>query len=90
MRLSAILLAIDYYRAHGGLGDLRFIDLLYLAATNKDELLVAKHSIGNHGLRQDILLLSFIGNLPYIADRERGEAARRAQAEHHGRGAVLR
>ena len=69
-RLSAILLAIDYYRAHGGLGDLRFIDLLYLAATNKDELLVAKHSVGNHGLRHDVLLLSFIGNLPYIADRD--------------------
>jgi Heparinase II/III-like protein/Heparinase II/III N-terminus len=70
MRLSAILLAIDYYRAHGGLGDLRLVDLLYLAATNKDELLVAKYPIGNHGLRQDIMLLSFIGNLPYIADRE--------------------
>jgi hypothetical protein len=69
MRLSAILLAIDYYRSHAGLGDLRFIDLLYLAATNKDALLVAKHSMGNHGLRQDIVLLSFIGNLPYIADR---------------------
>jgi hypothetical protein len=69
-RLSAILLAIDYYRAHGGLGDLRFIDLLYLAATNKDELLLANHSLGNHGLRQDIVLLSFIGNLPYTADRD--------------------
>ncbi|MGH6905935.1 MAG: heparinase II/III domain-containing protein, partial [Geminicoccaceae bacterium] len=69
-RLSAILLAIDSYRAHGGLGDLRFIDLLYLAATNKDELLVAKYSMGNHGLRHDVLLLSFIGNLPYIADRD--------------------
>ncbi|MGH6895688.1 MAG: heparinase II/III domain-containing protein [Geminicoccaceae bacterium] len=68
-RLSAILLAIDYYRAHGGLGDLRFIDLLYLAATNKDELLVANYSYRNHGLRQDIMLMSFIGNLPYIADR---------------------
>jgi len=81
-RLSAILLAIDYYRAHGGLGDLRFIDLLYLAAANKDELLAANHSLGNHGLRQDIMLLSFIGNLPYIADRDdvRQVAERRLNA----------
>jgi Heparinase II/III-like protein len=70
MRLSVILLAIDYYRAHGGLGDLRFIDLLYLAATNKDELLVANYPIGNHGLRQDIVLMSYVGNLPYTADAE--------------------
>jgi hypothetical protein len=76
-RLSAILLAIDYYRAHGGLGDLRFTDLLYLATTNKNELLVAKHTLGNHGLRQDIILMSFIGNLPYIADR--GEVSRLAK-----------
>jgi Heparinase II/III-like protein len=70
MRLSVILLAIDYYRAHGGLGDLRFIDLLYLAATNKDQLLVANYPIGNHGLRQDIVLMSYVGNLPYSADAE--------------------
>ena len=70
MRLSAILLAIDYYRAHGGLGDLRFIDLLYLAASTKDELVVAEHPVDNHALRQDIMLLSFIGNLSYIADRQ--------------------
>jgi Heparinase II/III-like protein len=70
MRLSAILLAINYYRAHGGLGDLRFIDLLYLAATTKDELVITEHPIDNHGLRQDIMLMSFIGNLPYIADRQ--------------------
>jgi Heparinase II/III-like protein len=70
MRLSAILLAIDYYRAHGGLGDLRFIDLLYLAVTTKDELVITEHPIDNHGLRQDIMLMSFIGNLPYISDRE--------------------
>jgi Heparinase II/III-like protein len=70
-RLSAILLAIDYYRAHGGLGDLRFIDLLYLAATHKDELLVANYALSNHGLRHDIMLLSLIGHLPYIADRDR-------------------
>jgi hypothetical protein len=69
-RLSAILLAIDYYRAHGGLGDLRFIDLLYLAATHKDELLGAFYAPSNHGLRHDIMLLSFIGHLPYVADRD--------------------
>ena len=69
-RLSAILLAIDYYRAHGGLGDLRFIDLLYLAATHKDELLVANYALSNHGLRHDIMLLSFIGHLPYVTDRD--------------------
>jgi hypothetical protein len=69
-RLSAILLAIGYYRAHGGLGDLRFIDLLYLAATHKDELLVANYALSNHGLRHDIMLLSFIGHLAYVADRD--------------------
>ena len=69
-RLSAILLAIEYYRAHGALGDLRFIDLLYLATTNKDELLVANYAVGNHGLRHDIVLLSLIGHLPYLADRD--------------------
>lgn len=65
-RMANLLVALNYLRHWGDLGDLKYEELIYLLDLNARFLLDTKnvYSFGNHGIRQDMLLAATALTLP--------------------------
>jgi hypothetical protein len=71
-RLSNLLVGLNYMKRHGSIAGLSYEELIYLIAENKEHLVEADeiYVLGNHGIRQDMVLAATAIALPELPDSD--------------------
>ena len=71
-RLSNLLVGLNYMKRHGSITGLSYEELIYMIVKNKDYLTETEkiYILGNHGIRQDMVLAATAIALPELPDSD--------------------